>query len=122
MRKLSEEQEKKSEDAKSVFLQNVDYASTKEELEILFEDCGTIARITILKDKINNIPKGNAYIEFEDSESVEHALMLSGTMLRNRSIKVSPKRTNIRGYGKKGGYKKEAYLGYLSKGLARMGR
>lgn len=49
--------------------------------------------------------------------------MISGTMLRNRSIKVSPKRTNIRGFSKKNGtFNKDTYLNYLSKGIHRRGR
>ena len=52
------EDTRKQEDTKSVFVQNVDYQTTKEELEIIFEDCGQIERITILKDKFTNTPKG----------------------------------------------------------------
>ena len=46
----------------------------------------------------------NAYVEFADSESAEHAIYLSGVKLRNRAIKVQPKRTNIKGMSK-GGFK-----------------
>lgn len=41
--------QRKEEDTKSVFVQSVDYNSTPQELEAIFEDCGTIVRTTILK-------------------------------------------------------------------------
>jgi polyadenylate-binding protein 2 len=53
--------------------------------------------VTILKEKLTGKPKGCAYIEFAEQESVDNALMLSGTILRKRPIKISQKRTNIRG-------------------------
>ena len=44
---------------------------------------------------------GCVYVCFDSVSAVEHALMLNGVKLRNREIKVSPKRTNIRGVTKK---------------------
>lgn len=67
----SNEQEKgRNEiDSRSVFLENVHYETTAEELADIFGDCGKIVRVTILKDKMTNKPRGLAYIEFEDIES-----------------------------------------------------
>ena len=50
--------------------------------------------------------KGNAFIAFDSVEAVDHAIMLSGTKVRNREIKVNPKRTNIKGMSKghRGGF------------------
>ena len=42
----------------------------------------------------------NAYVEFIDVESVDNAIYLSGTKLRNRAIKVQRKRTNVKGMAK----------------------
>ena len=55
-------EERQKNDAKSIFIENVDYKTTKEELELIFEDCGTITRVTILKDPITKQPKGCAYL------------------------------------------------------------
>ena len=52
---------------KSVFVQSVDYGTTNQELEIIFEDCGKVVRVTILKDKMTGKPKGCAYVEFDDT-------------------------------------------------------
>jgi polyadenylate-binding protein 2 len=42
-------------------------------------------------------PKGFAYIEFLEADAVTNACLLDGSELRNRAIKVSPKRTNVPG-------------------------
>nr|XP_039264979.1 polyadenylate-binding protein 2-like isoform X1 [Styela clava] len=81
-------------DTRSIYVGNVDYSATAEELEQHFHGCGSVNRITILCDKFSGHPKGFAYIEFSDKESVETSLALDGSLFRGRQIKVNPKRTN----------------------------
>lgn len=50
--------DKKDVDQRSIYVGNVDYASTPEELQEHFSSCGTINRITILCDKYTGHPKG----------------------------------------------------------------
>lgn len=45
-------------DSRSVYIGNVDYASTPEELQQHFQSCGVINRITIICDKFSGHPKG----------------------------------------------------------------
>jgi polyadenylate-binding protein 2 len=45
-------------DARSVFVGNVDYAATPEEIQSHFRSCGSINRVTILLDKFTGQPKG----------------------------------------------------------------
>ena len=90
-------------DKRSVYVGQVDYGATPEELQDHFKSCGTINRITILVDKWTGSPKGYAYVEFADEESVQNAVLLNDTMFRNRQIKVTVKRTNIPGMNRKGG-------------------
>lgn len=84
-------------DKRSVYVGNVDYGSSPEELQEHFKSCGVINRITILVDKYTGCPKGFAYVEFADEDSVSNAVLLNDTMFRARQIKVIPKRTNIPG-------------------------
>ncbi len=90
-------------DKRSVYVGQVDYGATPEELQEHFRSCGTINRITILVDKYTGTPKGYAYVEFADEESVSNAILLNDTMFRGRQIKVTAKRTNIPGMNRKGG-------------------
>lgn len=99
-------------DSRSVYVGNVDWGSTPEELQSHFQSCGTINRITILCDKWTGQPKGYAYVEFADPSSIANAMVLNESLFRARLIKVTPKRTNVpgmaahRGRGRgRGGYR-----------------
>lgn len=81
-------------DSRSVYVGNVDYGATAEELEQHFHGCGSINRVTIQCDKYSGHPKGFAYIEFADKDSVSTAAALDESLFRGRQIKVLPKRTN----------------------------
>ena len=45
-------------DARSVFVGNVDYSASPEEIQNHFQSCGSINRVTILLDKFTGHPKG----------------------------------------------------------------
>ncbi|KCV68882.1 hypothetical protein H696_04300 [Fonticula alba] len=89
--------EREEIDSRSVFVGNVHFDTTPEELHGLFSPAGTVVRVTILCDKFTGRPKGFAYIEFESTESVERALSLTDTLLHSRKIHVTRKRTNTPG-------------------------
>ncbi|NXJ03576.1 EPAB2 protein, partial [Odontophorus gujanensis] len=84
-------------DQRSIYVGNVDYGGTAEELQSHFNSCGRINRVTILCDKFSGHPKGYAYIEFEQKSSVKAAVELDESVFRGRVIKVLPKRTNVPG-------------------------
>eukprot|EP00931_Biecheleriopsis_adriatica_P116897 TRINITY_DN92480_c0_g1_i1.p1 TRINITY_DN92480_c0_g1~~TRINITY_DN92480_c0_g1_i1.p1 ORF type:complete len:221 (+),score=62.68 TRINITY_DN92480_c0_g1_i1:96-665(+) len=102
-------------DKRSVYVGQVDYGSSPEELQEHFKSCGQINRITILVNKFTGQPKGVAYIEFADEQSVQNSLLLHGSLFRGRQLKVIQKRTNIPGFnkgkgkGKKGKGKGKGY-------------
>uniref|UniRef100_A0A2K5YZ49 Polyadenylate-binding protein 2 n=1 Tax=Mandrillus leucophaeus TaxID=9568 RepID=A0A2K5YZ49_MANLE len=81
-------------DARSIYVGNVDYGATAEELEAHFHGCDSVNRVTILCDKFSGHPKGFAYTEFSDKESVRTSLVSDESLFRGRQIKVIPKRTN----------------------------
>ncbi|NXY16404.1 PABP2 protein, partial [Atrichornis clamosus] len=124
--------EKMEADQRSVYVGNVDYGGTAQELESHFNSCGHINRVTILCDKFSGHPKGSvrcagagwglqgvpgaqltlcphryAYIEFEEQSSVKAAVELDESVFRGRVIKVLPKRTNMPGISTtdRGGYR-----------------
>ncbi|XP_072802916.1 embryonic polyadenylate-binding protein 2 [Vicugna pacos] len=89
--------EKTEADHRSVYVGNVDYGGTAQELEAHFNHCGEIHRVTILCDKFSGHPKGYAYIEFATESSAQAAVELDKSVFRGRVIKVLPKRTNLPG-------------------------
>lgn len=108
---LDLKEDKKDQDARSIYVGNVDYGATPEELEKHFQACGSINRITIVLKKYTQQPMGYAYIEFAEPALVAQALVLNGSMFRGRPLKIVPKRTNVpafmrggRGSGSRGGF------------------
>ncbi|KAK0389683.1 hypothetical protein NLU13_3256 [Sarocladium strictum] len=100
--------DKESIDARSIFVGNVDYSASPEEIQAHFQSCGSINRVTILLDKFTGQPKGYAYVEFTEPSLVAQALVLNESMFKGRNIKVTPKRTNIPGMSRgrgRGGYR-----------------
>lgn len=52
------QENKEDIDARSVFVGNVDYGASPEEIQGHFQSCGSINRVTILLDKFTGQPKG----------------------------------------------------------------
>ncbi|KAL9067082.1 MAG: hypothetical protein Q9157_006932 [Trypethelium eluteriae] len=88
---------KEDVDARSIFVGNVDYGASPEEIQAHFQSCGSINRVTILLDKFTGHPKGYAYVEFTEPSLVAQALVLNESVFRGRNLKVVPKRTNLPG-------------------------
>ncbi|GFR27509.1 polyadenylate-binding protein 2, partial [Trichonephila clavata] len=80
-------EEKMEIDSRSIYVGNVDYGATAEELEQHFHGCGSINRVTIQCDKYSGHPKGFAYIEFADKDSVSTSTALDESLFRGRQIK-----------------------------------
>jgi polyadenylate-binding protein 2 len=105
-------EDKEDIDARSIFVGNVDYGASPEEIQAHFQSCGSINRVTILLDKFTGHPKGYAYVEFAEPSLVAQALVLNESVFRGRNLKVTPKRTNVpgmargrgRGRGGRGGF------------------
>lgn len=100
-------------DHRSVYVKNVDYQITPNQLSEHFAGCGPVLRATIPKNRAdNNHPKGYGYVEFGDLDAMRAALKMNETMLNGRVINVYPKRANrpgmsqtnriIRGQGRGG--------------------
>lgn len=95
-------QERQEIDARSVYVGNIDYSATPEQVQQAFSVCGTINRVTILTNKHTGVPLGYGFVEFDSHESVAKALELDQTILAGREIKVTEKRTNVPGFSSRG--------------------
>lgn len=51
-------EDKEDIDGRSIFVGNVDYDASPEEIQAHFQSCGSINRVTILLDKHTGHPKG----------------------------------------------------------------
>ena len=75
-------------DNRSIFVGNVDYSASPEEIQSHFQSCGAINRVTILLDKFTGHPKGYAYVEFSEPNLIANALVLNDSMFKGRNLKV----------------------------------
>ncbi|XP_060175903.1 polyadenylate-binding protein 2-like isoform X2 [Lycium barbarum] len=108
----AENQANKEEvDSRSIFVGNVDYSCTPEEVQQHFQACGTVNRVTIRTNKFGQ-PKGYAYVEFLEVEAVQEALLLNESELHGRQLKISAKRTNIPGMKPHRARRPNPYMGF----------
>jgi len=84
--------DKQDHDALSIYIGNVDYSATEEELRDAFIDAGDIVRVTIIKNMKTGHPKGAAFIEFVDKDGVNTALDMNGKQVKGRPLIVTTKK------------------------------
>jgi len=84
--------DKVDHDALSIYIGNVDYSATEEELRNTFIGCGDIVRVTIIKNMKTGHPKGAAFIEFTDKDGVNAAMLLNGKEVKGRPLSVTSKK------------------------------
>jgi RNA recognition motif-containing protein len=79
--------------SKSIYVGNVEWNTTDQELEDLFVTYGTIRSAQIIKDHTSGKSKGFGFVEMEDEEAAETAMKeLHGTELRGRTLKINAAR------------------------------
>lgn len=84
--------DKQDHDALSIYIGNVDYSATEDELKDTFLDCGDIVRVTIIKNMKTGHPKGAAFIEFTDRQGVNAAMAMNGKQVKGRPLIVTSKK------------------------------
>lgn len=84
--------DKQDHDSLSIYIGNVDYSATEDELRDTFLDCGDIVRVTIIKNMKTGHPKGAAFIEFTDKEGVNTAMQMNGKQVKGRPLIVTSKK------------------------------
>jgi nucleolin len=81
-----------SNDASSVptnkiFVGNLSFRTTEENLNEFFSDCGGLISVRIPRD-LDNRPRGFAFLEFDSAESASKAFQKNGMEFDGRSIRV----------------------------------
>ena len=83
-------------EGKKLYVGNLDYSVTKEELSELFAEFGEVVEVTIIDGK------GFGFVEMSESSEAENAMGdLNGKDLKGRTMKVDearPKRDNQRNF------------------------
>ena len=77
----------------NIYVGNVPYAATEEDLEALFSEYGPVATATIIRDRDDGRSKGFGFVEMESQEDGQRAIeVLDGYKLMGRPLKVNQAR------------------------------
>ena len=76
--------------AKKIYVGNMSYSTTEEELEGLFGQYGTVLNVNIVKDRDSNRSKGFAFVEMEEEDAAMAAISaLNDTEFNGRKLRIN---------------------------------
>ncbi|MCB0363220.1 MAG: RNA-binding protein, partial [Bdellovibrionales bacterium] len=84
--------------ANKIYVGNLSYDLTEENLKSLFSKCGELLEVKIVKDSFTGKARGFGFVSFSRPEAIEKALTLDGTALNGRHIRVSVAQHRGRGH------------------------
>jgi RNA recognition motif-containing protein len=77
----------------NIFIGNLDYSATEEQLRAAFSVYGPVDSCTIVVDRDTGKSRGFAFIEMANSEQAQTAIVaLDGSLLGDRAIRVNEAR------------------------------
>ena len=75
---------------KNLYVGNLAFTTTEQELRSLFETHGAVERVSIVTDQQTGRPRGFAFVEMTNpAEADKASAALTGTSLGGRSLKVN---------------------------------
>ena len=73
-----------------LYVGNLKYEVTEEDLERLFKDFGEITSVKVIRDKFTGRSKGFAFVEMANDEAAKNAInSLDGNDFDGRNIKIN---------------------------------
>jgi RNA recognition motif-containing protein len=91
-----------------LYVGNLSYSTTEDDLRTLFAQAGTVQSVTIIKDRDTGRSKGFAFVEMGTQVEAQQAISkFNGQNLQDRALTVNlarPREERPRGGGGGGGY------------------
>lgn len=73
-----------------LYVGNLSYSTTEDDLRTLFTQAGTVRSVSLIKDRDSGRSKGFAFVEMETQSEAEKAItQFNGTLLNERAINVN---------------------------------
>lgn len=72
----------------SVFVGNLSWAATEDQIREIFSSCGSINNVRIATDPESGRSKGFGHVDFDGTDAVDEAVKLTGTEIAGRAIRV----------------------------------
>ena len=90
--------------AAKLFVGNLSYQATEEDIRELFQQAGTVESVRIVTDQFTGRPKGFGFVEMATPEEASRAVdQLNGRVFRDRNLVVDQARSQGPGGGGGGG-------------------
>jgi cold-inducible RNA-binding protein len=79
--------------SKKLYVGNLSYTTTQEQLHSLFSQAGDVAEVTIIMDRETGRSKGFGFVEMQTDTGAQEAIKrFNGTALDNRTLTVNEAR------------------------------
>jgi len=89
---------------KKLYVGNLTYDVTSEELQELFAQAGAVASASVISDRATGQSRGFGFVEMQSAADAEKAIkQFDGQELKGRRLKVNEAREQTRGGGGGGG-------------------
>lgn len=93
----------------NIFVGNLSFQTTQEELHAAFAAYGAVERVSIVKDRDSGQPRGFGFVEMTDRSAAETAIsQLNGAELNGRAMNVNEARPKPQGGGDRGGSRRSS--------------
>jgi len=80
----------------NIYVGNLSFEASEDDLRKAFEEFGTVANVTILKDKFSGKSKGFGFVTMADEETAQKAIAeMNGKELEGRALTVSVARPPV---------------------------
>ena len=84
----------------NIFVGNLSYRTTQDELHSVFGQYGNVERVSIVTDRDSGQPRGFAFVEMTEARDAETAIsQLNGAELNGRTMNVNEARPKPAGGG-----------------------
>jgi cold-inducible RNA-binding protein len=91
-------------EAMNIYVGNLSYSVTEDDLRQAFEAFGQVASVSIIKDKYSNQSKGFGFVEMPGKEEAQAAINeMNGKDLKGRALNVNEARPRTGGDRRGGG-------------------
>ena len=88
----------------NIFVGNLSYSTTQDDLHYAFNNYGGVERVNIVTDRETGQPRGFAFVEMTERRDAENAInSLNGAELNGRAMNVNEARPKPQGGGGFGG-------------------
>jgi RNA recognition motif-containing protein len=76
--------------SKKIYIGNLPFSSTEDELRAVFERHGRVESVSVITDRDSGRPRGFAFVEMDEASAADDAIRaLDGSELGGRSLRVN---------------------------------